>query len=73
MSFQGIDFKSIIERVKQAELEGLQQRLEQFGAEDPGMNDRCFRCNEKLGEHYGASFLYCPDQWVAEGHQLSRY
>ncbi len=46
--------------------------LQRFGDSKPELKSECVRCHQDYGQHYdGGTFLYCPDEWVAEGHSLS--
>ena len=45
---------------------------ERFGSDTPDMGAECPRCGDRYGNHYTPGFaIYCPDEWVAAGHELS--
>ncbi len=41
--------------------------LERFGSRNPDMSDKCSRCRERYGDHYGTvSHLWCHDEWLPD-------
>lgn len=60
-----------IEKLKQQREKGYEKLNERFGSREPDMATTCSRCHQRYGVHYGTvAFLYCPDEWVADGHSL---
>ena len=60
-----------IEKMRKDREQGLEKLSNRFGSKTPEMSDLCSRCQDRYGNHYGTdSHLYCPDEWVAEGHSL---
>jgi len=45
---------------------------QQFEPVIADMGAICSRCGDRYGNHYTPGFeLFCPDEWVAAGHQLA--
>ena len=65
------NFSKILERLKANKIRREEVCLKRFGSRRPAQGDVCIRCGERMGDHYSASVFYCPDEWVAAGHELS--
>lgn len=62
----------IDEMNKRSEEGRIKLLLDRFGSRDPDMSDKCTRCLDRYGNHYGTvSYLQCPDEWIADGHSLA--
>ena len=68
-----VDFSKLTQRIEENRKIRIQVILKKFGyLADPPISSLCSRCKSRYGDHYeGGDTLYCPDEWIAEGHQLS--